>query len=716
MKIVGKIIGISELNVKVLLFTQDIKLKDILVYKEKEKEYKFEVAQIDSNIAYTIPFERVKGLKKGLELTKEENGLTIEYSEKILGKIFNPYGELIDGKKIEKENRKNVYGDGLKIKDINIHNEPIWTGIKALDFFTPIEQGYKMGLLGGAGVGKTVLIKEIINNVYKRIKSNAVFIGVGERSREGKELYDEMVESELLDKMSMVFGQMGENPCARSKAIYSGLTLAEYLRDKKEQDVLVFIDNIYRFVQAKSEISTEMRRIPIENGYPTTMISDISEIEERINSTEKGSITSFQAIYIPADDITDEAVQAIQGHLDGQIVLDRKVAERGIYPAINVFKSNSKLIDPEKVGEKHYELVEEALRYLARYEELEEIIAVLGIDELSEEDKLIFFRSRKLRNYFTQPMFVSENFTGIKGVMVEIKDTLEDVEAILNGEYDEIDEELFLYKGRLKDTDFYNKKEKIEIKEEKTDKIEEKEEPIEKEEKRTKKSKRKERQEKFKKQKESKKEKIEEQEQIEEQELIKEEEQIEEQELIKEEEQAEEQELIEEEEQFEEQELIKEEEQVEEQELIEEEEQAEEQELIEEEEQAEEQELIEEEEQVEEQELIEEEEQNEEEIEKEEQVEEQKEIEKQEQLKKQEELAKRVNKMKETRDKLRKEMESFRTMKEEKTEEIEETIDEKEEKIEDKKENEEEYDIENIVLTSAILSKRNRKKEGDETK
>ena len=640
MKIVGKIIGISELNVKVLLFTQDIKLKDILVYKEKEKEYKFEVAQIDSNIAYTIPFERVKGLKKGLELTKEENGLTIEYSEKILGKIFNPYGELIDGKKIEKENRKNVYGDGLKIKDINIHNEPIWTGIKALDFFTPIEQGYKMGLLGGAGVGKTVLIKEIINNVYKRIKSNAVFIGVGERSREGKELYDEMVESELLDKMSMVFGQMGENPCARSKAIYSGLTLAEYLRDKKEQDVLVFIDNIYRFVQAKSEISTEMRRIPIENGYPTTMISDISEIEERINSTEKGSITSFQAIYIPADDITDEAVQAIQGHLDGQIVLDRKVAERGIYPAINVFKSNSKLIDPEKVGEKHYELVEETLRYLARYEELEEIIAVLGIDELSEEDKLIFFRSRKLRNYFTQPMFVSENFTGIKGVMVEIKDTLEDVEAILNGEYDEIDEELFLYKGRLKDTDFYNKKEKIEIKEEKTDKIEEKEEPIEKEEKRTKKSKRKERQEKFKKQKESKKEKIEEQEQIEE------------------------------------------------------EEQAEEQELIEEEEQAEEQELIEE----------------------EEQVEEQKEIEKQEQLKKQEELAKRVNKMKETRDKLRKEMESFRTMKEEKTEEIEETIDEKEEKKEDKKENEEEYDIENIVLTSAILSKRNRKKEGDETK
>ena len=614
MKIVGKIIGISELNVKVLLFTQDIKLKDILVYKEKEneREYKFEVAQIDSNVAYTIPFERVKGLKKGLELTKEEGGLTIEYSEKILGKIFNPYGELIDGKKIEKESKKNVYSDGLKIKDINIHNEPIWTGIKALDFFAPIEQGYKMGLLGGAGVGKTVLIKEIINNVYKRIKSNAVFIGVGERSREGKELYDEMVESDLLDKMSMVFGQMGENPCARSKAIYSGLTLAEYLREEKEQDVLVFIDNIYRFVQAKSEISTEMRRIPIENGYPTTMISDISEIEERINSTPKGSITSFQAIYIPADDITDEAVQAIQGHLDGQIVLDRKVAERGIYPAINVFKSNSKLIDPEKVGEKHYELVEETLRYLARYEELEEIIAVLGIDELSEEDKLIFFRSRKLRNYFTQPMFVSENFTGIKGVMVEIKDTLDDVEAILNGEYDEMDEEFFLYKGTLKDVDFYNKNEEVEVKEEIEIKEEQEEINLNKEGKKIKKFKRKARQKKINKQEEAEPEEVV-QEEVEQEEVVQEE--VEQEEV--------------------------EQEEVEQEEVV--------QEVVE-----------------------------------------------------QEELVEKINKMKETRDKLRKEMESFRSI--------------EEDKIEDNKENNEDDDIENIVLTSAILSKRNRKKEGDETK
>lgn len=452
MKSIGRIIGISELNVKVLLADESVKIKDILVHenKEEKKQYKFEVVEIQGNIAYTTPFESVKGLKKGMELKLQEGGLQIQYSDEILGKVFNPYGDLIDDGKIKKKQGKNVYENRISIKDLKIDNDPLWTGIKALDFFTPMRKGYKMGLLGGAGVGKTVIIKEIINNVYKKQKSNAIFIGIGERSREGKELYDEMKQDELLDKMSMVFGQMGENPCSRSKAIYSGLTLAEYLREEKKQDVLVFIDNIYRFVQAKSEISTELKRVPIENGYPTTMVSDLFEVEERINSTKQGSITAFQAIYIPADDITDDAVQAIQAHLDGQIVLDRKVAEKGIYPAINVFKSNSKEIDLEKIGERHYNLVQETLRYLSRYEELEEIIAVLGIDELSEEDKMVFYRSRKLRNYFTQPMFVSENYTGIKGELVDIEDTLDDVEDILKGKYDDIDEEKMLYKGTLK--------------------------------------------------------------------------------------------------------------------------------------------------------------------------------------------------------------------------------------------------------------------------
>ena len=358
-------------------------------------------------------------------------GLSIEYSDKILGKVYNAYGDYLDGNKPKKENKKNVYEKKLSMKEINIDSGPLWTGIKIIDFYAPILKGYKMGLLGGAGVGKTVLIKELINNVYKKLQSNSVFVGVGERSREGKELYDEMVQDELLDKISIVFGQMGESPCARSKAIYGGLTLTEYLRDEQGQDVLLFVDNMFRFVQAKSEISTELKRTPIENGYPTTMVSDVNEVEERINSTDKGSITSFQAIYVPADDITDDAVQTIATHLDGQIVLDRKIAQKGLYPAINVFQSTSKAIDKEIIGERHYDLLQRALATLVRYNELEEIIAVLGIDELSEQDKLIFYRARKIRNYFTQPLFVSENYTGMAGKLVDIADVLDDVENIL---------------------------------------------------------------------------------------------------------------------------------------------------------------------------------------------------------------------------------------------------------------------------------------------
>ena len=448
--IVGKIIGVSDLNVKILLGADNIKINDILYYEDEKKNiHRFEVVEIDSNIALAIPFDSVNGVKKGIDLSLLEGGLQIEYSDKILGKMFNSYGATIDGTTIKAPKTRNVYDKKLSIRDIDINGDILWTGIKVIDFFAPLQKGYKMGLLGGAGVGKTVLIKELINNIYKKFSSNAVFVGVGERSREGQELYSEMKESDLLDKMSMVFGQMGDGSCSRSKAIYSGLTLAEYLRDEKNQDVLLFIDNIYRFVQAKSEISTELKRIPIENGYPTTMVSDINEIEERINSTDHGSITSFQAIYIPADDINDDAVQAVMTHLDGQIVLDRKVAEKGLYPAINVFKSTSKAIDPDRVGLRHYKLVQQTLSYLTRYEELEEIIAVLGIDELSDEDKKIFYRSRKLRNYFTQPLFVSENYTGKPGKMVNIKDTLTDVEDILNGKYDDTDESSLLYRGSL---------------------------------------------------------------------------------------------------------------------------------------------------------------------------------------------------------------------------------------------------------------------------
>lgn len=446
---IGRIVAISDINVRIFAdFPQEIKIGDILYSVVDNHTYRFEVVEIKNNTIITIPFSSVIGLKRGLEVYPSKEGLSIEYSKEILGKVFNSYGELIDNSIIENPIKRSIYSSKLTVADIDVETNILWTGIKVIDFFAPLSKGFKMGLLGGAGVGKTVLIKELINNVYKNLNSNAVFVGVGERSREGKELYDEMRESQLLDKISIVFGQMGDNPVSRSKAVYSGLTLAEYLRDQEGQDVLLFIDNIYRFVQAKSEISTELKRVPVENGYPTTMASDISEVEESINSTENGSITSFQAIYVPADDMNDEAVQNIIAHTDGQIVLDRKVAEKGLYPAINIFKTTSKLIDVEKIGEKHYHLVEQVLKYLTRYEELEEIIAVLGIDELSDDDKNIFYRSRKLRNYFTQPMFVAENYTNIPGKFVSITDVLVDVEAILTGAYDSVDESKFLYIGK----------------------------------------------------------------------------------------------------------------------------------------------------------------------------------------------------------------------------------------------------------------------------
>lgn len=446
---IGSIVSVSDLNVRILLDKpEDILIGDVLEAKHNDKLYSFEVVEIKENIAKCIPFDSVMFLKKGIPVSKSDRKLSIEYSDKILGTVFDSYGNTIDGKVIEEPNRKDVYERNVDLEEIDIKSDILWTGIKVIDFFAPIQKGSKLGLLGGAGVGKTVIIKELINNVFKKFQSNSVFVGVGERSREGKELYDEMLESDLLDKIGIVFGQMGDNSTSRSKAIYSGLTLAEYLRDEKKQDVLLFIDNIYRFVQAKSEISTELGRPSLENGYPTTMISDVSEVEERISSTHDGSITSFQAVYIPADDYTDEAVQTITSHFDGQIVLDRSVAEKGIYPAVNVFRTSSVLADPDYIGDRHFELIEETLRYLTRYEELEEIIVVLGIEELSDEDKKIFYRSRKLRNYFSQPMCVAEQYTNMKGEIVNIEDVLNDVENILKGKYDEVDENEFLFIGK----------------------------------------------------------------------------------------------------------------------------------------------------------------------------------------------------------------------------------------------------------------------------
>ena len=437
---IGKIISVSDLRVEAWLTDSCVSGRDMLYCEKEGQTYKFEVQDVKGNVASLLPLENCRGRRRGIPVFKSPSGLEIEYSDAILGRIFNPYGEPIDKKPIESRKTRTIYSKPLTMSQVDINGDILWTGIKALDFFAPMQKGFKMGLLGGAGVGKTVLIKELIHNVHQGFGSNSVFTGVGERSREGKELYDEMKESGLLDHIAMVFGQMGENSASRSHAVYSGLTLAEYLRDEKNQDVLLFIDNIYRYVQASSEISAEQNRMPIENGYPCNIEASVSEVEERINSTGDGSITSFQAIYIPADDITDEAVQTITGHLDGQVVLSRKVAEKGFYPAVDVFQTTSSLIDIDKVGARHYHLNEKVIAYLTRYQELEEIIAVLGIEELSREDKEIFYRSRKLRYYFTQPMYVAQDFTGIPGEFVEIGDILNDVEGILSGKYDDVDE------------------------------------------------------------------------------------------------------------------------------------------------------------------------------------------------------------------------------------------------------------------------------------
>lgn len=444
---IGKIITIDDISIEIILSSNELNIGDILEVKGNSK-YIFEVVEINNISATCISLYSTRGLQKGSIVIKKSDGIDIEYSDKILGRVFDSYGDVIDGLPFESEKKVKINSGTVSLKDVKTDNEPLWTGIKVIDFFAPLQKGFKMGLLGGAGVGKTVLIKELIHNIYSSSNANAVFVGAGERSREGKELYEDMKSSNLLDKMTMVFGQMGDNPVSRSKSVGTGLRMAEYLRDEKGQDVLIFIDNIYRFIQAKAEISTDLKELLIENGYPANMASEISGIEERINSTDKGSITSFQAIYIPADDLTDDAVQTVMSYMDGQIVLDRKIAELGLYPAINVFKSTSKLIDADKIGERHFKLVERVLASLTRYEELEEIIAVLGIEELSEEDKFVFHRSRKLRNYFSQPMFVAESFTNIKGVFVDINDVLTDVENILNGKYDDVDESKFRYIGK----------------------------------------------------------------------------------------------------------------------------------------------------------------------------------------------------------------------------------------------------------------------------
>ncbi|MDR1850987.1 MAG: F0F1 ATP synthase subunit beta [Mycoplasmataceae bacterium] len=398
-----------------------------------------------------IALGQTDGLYRGQKVIQTNSPITVPVGNNVLGRIFNCVGEVLDEKPFK-------YADSPKLP---IHRTPptliqqateaqiLETGIKAIDLLIPYIKGGKIGLFGGAGVGKTVLVQEMIHNIAEKHKGISVFTGVGERSREGNDLYREMQASGVLDKTALVFGQMNETPGVRMRVALSGLTMAEYFRDEKKQDVLLFIDNIFRFTQAGSEVSALLGRAPSESGYQPTLASEMGELQERITSTRNGSITSVQAIYVPADDLTDPAPSAAFTHLDAKTVLDRKIAALGIFPAINVIESSSTSLDPTIVGIDHYIVATKVKAILEKYEELQDVIAILGVEELNDEDKKIVNRARKIRNFLSQPFSVAEKFSGIPGVYVSLKDTISGFKKIIDGELDDVPESLFKYAGTI---------------------------------------------------------------------------------------------------------------------------------------------------------------------------------------------------------------------------------------------------------------------------
>ena len=448
---IGKIISVSELGVEILTDGTGVAERDMLYTTVDGERRHFEVCDVAGSVVNAIPFESTKGLKRGMEVEKAEHGLTMEYSDQILGRVFNPYGGMIDEQPLDSICQKNVYQSSPSLSQIDANGEILWTGIKVLDFFAPMRKGFKMGLLGGAGVGKTVLIQELIYNIATAHNGYSVFTGVGERTREGNDLYGEMAESGVLSKTALVYGQMNEPPGARMRVALSGLTMAEYFRDVKHQDVLLFIDNIFRFTQAGSEVSALLGRMPSAVGYQPTLATEMGALQERITSTRKGSITSVQAVYVPADDLTDPAPATTFTHLDATTVLSRDIASQGIYPAVDPLDSTSRILAPEVVGQEHYQIARAVQQVLQRYKELQDIIAIMGMDELSEDDKITVNRARKVQRFLSQSFHVAEQFTGMPGQYVPLKETLRGFKMILNGECDSIPESCFLFAGTIDD-------------------------------------------------------------------------------------------------------------------------------------------------------------------------------------------------------------------------------------------------------------------------
>lgn len=422
-----------------------------LELKNGTEKLVLEVQQhLGENVVRTVALGPTDGVKRGMEAINTGEPISVPVGEETLGRIFNVFGEPVDGKgPVKAKKHYPIHRNAPSLEEQETKPEILETGIKVIDLITPFNKGGKIGVFGGAGVGKTVIIQELINNIAKAHGGYSVFAGVGERTREGNDLYTEMKEAGVLDKLAMVFGQMNEPPGSRFRVALSALAIAEYFRDEKNQDVLLFIDNIFRFAQAGSEVSALLGRTPSAVGYQPTLAAEMGQLQERITSTKKGSITSLQAIYVPADDYTDPAPVATFAHLDSTISLERSIAEQGIYPAVDPLASTSRNLDPQIVGQKHYDVARGVQKVLQRYKELADIIAILGVEELSDEDKVTVGRARKIQNFLSQPMNVAETFTGRKGEYVPIEKTVEGFDKILNGEYDNVDESEFYMKGDI---------------------------------------------------------------------------------------------------------------------------------------------------------------------------------------------------------------------------------------------------------------------------
>ena len=428
-------------------------LQEALTVTAEGTERTMEVAQhVDETTVRCIMLSASEGLGKGMEVTATGHGLNAPVGEGTLGRMFDPLGRPIDGKgPVDDLPHWPIHRKAPSFAEQKPATEILETGIKVIDLLAPYAKGGKIGLFGGAGVGKTVLIQELIYNIATEHNGYSVFTGVGERTREGNDLYGEMTESGVINKTALVYGQMNEPPGARMRVALSGLTMAEYFRDVKNQDVLLFIDNIFRFTQAGSEVSALLGRMPSAVGYQPTLATEMGALQERITSTRKGSITSVQAVYVPADDLTDPAPATTFTHLDATTVLSRDIASQGIYPAVDPLDSTSRILSPEVVGQEHYEIARDVQKVLQRYKELQDIIAIMGMDELSEEDKLTVSRARKVQRFLSQSFPVAEQFTGMPGQYVPLKETLRGFRMILNGECDDLPESAFLFAGTIDD-------------------------------------------------------------------------------------------------------------------------------------------------------------------------------------------------------------------------------------------------------------------------